>query len=506
MTLFARYSTPQTGADVLRRHLVLLLLVTLLTRGVMVLSYPLHGLGVDDNQAAQVDLMDRILAGEPFANMRYNTGYALVMAPVAALTGLFPRLDDRLFLLVQVSLASLIPFLAYDLLRQRRTPRQALGVALLVALDPFGWQWAHRVLPVWFVAFALMLALWLIERGLTWRRRWLWVTLAGLLLGLATLARLNAAVLAALMGVFFFFRTGLLWRERWLGFGLIGVTSGGLLIAYLGLIHLPTTGTLAPSCLANANWLTQLPYKGVPIERDNGPATAEYLRLLSLEPLREITFYAPSYPLWQNPGPWVPEAEREAFLAQEPPDIPDATTTGFPGALYYYLGPCATDALLGQVYWEGVRAHPGRWLAGTLRALGVMLVQDQNGAVFDHWYLARHEAVTWGEPLGWGFRRAVGDGFDGQIVWEPGVWLMSHTFDGWNAFKWLTPLALVLVLWSRNGLAWRAMALLLAMIVLLSLNARPEPRYIAILYPLYPLLIGDGLVSLRALWQRTRPR
>ena len=66
-----------------RRHLLILLLLTVLVRGWLFVSYPLGG--TDDNQAAQVYLIDQLLHGNLLiGNLRYQTGYPLVIASVVA--------------------------------------------------------------------------------------------------------------------------------------------------------------------------------------------------------------------------------------------------------------------------------------------------------------------------------------------------------------------------------------------------------------------------------------
>ncbi|MCY4022454.1 MAG: hypothetical protein OXF32_03310 [Anaerolineaceae bacterium] len=62
------------------------------------------------------------------------------MVPVAAVGQLFGRLDERIVLLVQVTLCATIPFLLYDLVRRHHSRRAALVVALLTLLDPYGLQ------------------------------------------------------------------------------------------------------------------------------------------------------------------------------------------------------------------------------------------------------------------------------------------------------------------------------------------------------------------------------
>lgn len=148
----------------MKRHLLILLALTVLIRGVMFISYPLGGQG--EGIAFYRYNVEQILAGDwQIGNVRYAPGFPLFMAPVAALGDLFGRFDDRIELLFQLTLASLIPFLLYDILRTRHSPKAAFVVAILSLIDPFGLQWAHFFTPVWWVALNLVLALWLLHHA-----------------------------------------------------------------------------------------------------------------------------------------------------------------------------------------------------------------------------------------------------------------------------------------------------------------------------------------------------
>ena len=56
-------SPTQSPRQVFRRHVLFLLLATLLIQGAMIISYPLGVANHDDNQAAQVYLMDELRSG-----------------------------------------------------------------------------------------------------------------------------------------------------------------------------------------------------------------------------------------------------------------------------------------------------------------------------------------------------------------------------------------------------------------------------------------------------------
>ena len=156
---------------IVKRHLVILLVLTVLIRGVMFISYPMGG--QDEQQGYHRYVVSKVLAGElQIGNLRYGPGYPLFIAPVSALGDRFGRFDDRIELLFQVALSSLIPFLLYDILRSRHSPRAAFVVAILSLIDPFSLQWAHFYTAVWLVALCLVLALWFLhhaERRHSWR-------------------------------------------------------------------------------------------------------------------------------------------------------------------------------------------------------------------------------------------------------------------------------------------------------------------------------------------------
>ena len=77
----------------------------------MYLAYPLPVTNDDDNQAAQSYLIDELLSGKLLiGNVRYNTGYAFIMAPVRALTG------------VRWAASTIAPFCLYKCWHTARSP------------------------------------------------------------------------------------------------------------------------------------------------------------------------------------------------------------------------------------------------------------------------------------------------------------------------------------------------------------------------------------------------
>ncbi len=493
--------SPRSVSRSVSRHLLILLLLTVLVRGWMFVSYPLGG--TDDNQAAQRYLIDQLLDGNLLiGNLRYQTGYPLVIAPVVAAARPFGQFDDRIVLLVQVALSAAIPFLIYDILRRRRSPREAFIVALVVLLDPFGWQWAHFWLPEWWIAFCLIAALWLIDQGLRRHRPIVWTALAGLLLGVASLARFNFAPIVALLGVCFFALSSLARRTRLLMFASLGIVSVSVIVLYVVLIQYPSTGAAALSCISGISLTESVEGKGLTIAAANGANSARYLDLLNHRAPREILFLSDTYADWRSSEAWASPQEQAAFQRQD-------FEGGYQVSAYtlvYYLGPCVVDDLLGGVYIETVRAQPLAMVAGTIRQAVAVLTQmpmDQS-AIAATLGLPTYDSLTF-EPGGMlGFRHAVEGYYTGQWVWSPGIWLFSSLFPLINLLKWLTLPALVWAWRSREWFYRAAALLLLAWALLLSTVDQPEPRIYSALYPLTPILIGAMIAAVLRWWAARR--
>lgn len=503
----------------LKRHLVILFVVTVIVRGIMFISYPMGG--VDDDQSAQRYLIDELVDGNwKIGNLRYNTGYAFFIAPVAAVAQPFGRLEDRIILLVQILLSSTVPFLVYDIIRSRRSGREALIVALVVALDIFGLQWAHWAVPVWWVAWGLMVALWLINRALRtpgshW---WLWIVSAGLVFGVAILGRTEAAVLAATLGLAFLALQRLPWRRRLLILGLFGGGVVGVFGMYLVVVQKASTGTMRPSCMTGVNLLLSAYSKDIRLEADTGPQTRHLLALLALDPPREVVFSAADYPNWRKPGTWATPGEEAAFLDQPTGEPKARVETSFPGDLIYFMGLCPTNELLNEVILESVKQQPGRWLVEVLGTAGQVLVHDPDPCCEDL-YLPRYNLLTLRKTENdvlnaVGFRIAGGEGsprrnkhpfnpggefYTGQYVWAPGIWGFSGIFDRAMLVFWLTPLAMIWALGSRDWFYRVVVVMLLAGVLVVSVFNMSQPRIYASFYPLYAILIG-GLLAVAARW------
>ncbi len=483
-----------------RRHWLILILATLVVRGALYFSYPLPVAGRDDNQAAQVFLMDELASGEfLIGNVRYNTGYPLVMWPFHALTRLLGANHDRFFLLVQLTVYSAIPFLVYDMMRRRFNPLTALITALTVLLDPFGLQWAHLYLPVWLIALLTVFALWAAERAwsATQRRRLALVALGALAIGLAILARLNFAPAAVIFGLSF-----LLWRhiprgERIALVSLVALITGGILGAYTLLIHFPSTGTFQLNCHSGMTLLASAVDKRIPVLASNGPHSAHYARLVALPTEKDLSSYSYTFPYWRKPGSWFSPAEVEEYLAQDVGDVADKIPVAIHAlAPNWFLGPCENSALQTRVYLEAVALHPLTLAVEIGRSIIVMLVQLPPADGFQNMYLDSVQNIKFLDDGALGFIRAHSALYKGNLVWRPGIAVFSALFAPVNLIKLLTPLALALALWRRDWLLATVGLLLLACLLAIALAAHIEPRLYGSLWPMYAILIGWFLAEI----------
>jgi hypothetical protein len=413
-----------------------------------------------------------------------------MIAPVVAVSRLLGPFDERFVLLIQISLYSTIPFLLYDIVRTRRTPREGFIVALIALLDPFALAMPHFWLPEWLVMTLLVLGLWLIHRALLSPHSLRWVATAGFVLGLAGVARFNFMPMVAVLGVCFFLLRSISWRQRLAMFTTLGVTSAAVLVSYIVLIQIPSTGSTKLSCSLGRNLIDGLVAKNILLEASNGPATEYILYLMTLHPLREISFLADSYPNWRNPGSWVPEAERQAFFSQSYQRPPRYFATPFTSTLIYYLGPCEHDTLLQRVFGEGFRVYPERWLQATINVIRRLMIYSPEARTrLSQLPLAKHISVdTENGPLG--FRRADGDYYTGQWVWWPGIIGYSAILPFWNLLRLLNPFAMLYGLLSRAWFYRVAAIMLLIYTLMIATIDSPELRTYSALYPLSLLLWG----------------
>lgn len=486
------------------RHLWLLLLLTLFIQGGMYLSYPLPSANNDDNQSAQSYLIAELLNGNLLiGNVRYNTGYAFVMTPARALTRTLGRLDDRVFLLVQMLAYSAIPFMVYDMISRRFDRRTAIITALVVLADPFGLQWAHFRLPEWLIALVTVWALWLAT--LSWSanqsRRLKLVALAGIGLGLMIIARLNFAPLVAVFGGSFLFWRHIRLRQRLGLFGLVGLLAVSILGAYILLIQIPSTGGSRLSCTTGTTLLSAAHLKDLPLLASNGSRSTRYAELLTLKDEQGATIKPGQYQYWRIPGPWVNEAARNAFFAQPIGEPQEQISIYFPAVLFSYMGPCPLDGLLFDVALEAIALNPARYALESLRAVFNMLILHPTELAFPPQYLESPQDISFLGDGAFGIYRAESNLYNGHRVWKPGIIIFSHLFPLLNLLKLLTPLAIIAACWKRDWLLLTTAALYLVSLAAIATAAIAEPRYFAMVAPLGSMLLGWFLA--RFLWRIT---
>jgi len=465
-------------------------------KSMMFISYPFGG--QDDDQQYQRYMVQQLIEGNPYiGNLRYNTGYAFFIAPIETVASNFERLSDRLVLLFHLLVSSIVPLLVFDILHHYINRQRAFWIAFFVNLYPFGLQWAHFQLPVWLISVYLIIAIWLIHRAMQSNHKIRWFVLAGILLGFATIARLNVATMVGSIGLAVILYSNLTWRKRLVGFFLIGLWSVGVLVGYIILIHYPSTKTMTISCISGTNLLIGANEKSIPLRASNGEVSQRYAQLLTLPADFEATFYSDSYALWRIPGSWLSSAESTAFLSQSVGAYDEILSISFPGKLIYVLGPCETDKLLRNVYWEAVRLHPERFVLGFAETFIRVLVQAPYTDLADNQYLPKPEEINVAnhEPLG--FVRTQNGFYNGQIIWLPGVYIYSalETTLRWTVF--VIPFAALWALFFQKLWFYRTVALILVVgAATISLIAIIQPRIYASMWVLYAILIAGFIDSL----------
>ena len=498
-----------------RRHLVILLVLTLLIRGVMFISYPMGGQG--EAQSFHRYIVSKIVGGDlQVGNLRYSPGYPLLIAPVAAIGDLFGRFDERIELLFQVALSATIPFMLYDILRTRHSPKAAFIVAFLSLIEPFSLQWAHFSLPVWLVALCLVFALWLMHHAER-RRSWQLVLAAGLVTGFGILGRWNYAPVAVGIGCFLFFVRQEGFRRRIYHFALFGLSALMLVLLVHITVQVPATGVWNFSCISALNLIETVQQAGLSIHENNGPHSKRFLYLISLQPLPQHEtasgdyplWYADTFPLWQTPGTWVSDDARDNFLNQGESETllyeTNESIQKLTNWLTFYLGPCEIDSLLRGVFFETVIAEPLRWLLGIPANAWQLLQPPLTMGDFPDYTIPSADSMSFeGKGGRLSFQRAHQQFqfYNGHWVWRPGIELFTLLWAPLNALRFLIIPALFWAFFTR----WRvysalAFLLLLYVMVISTVDSPPEPRIYAIVYPLGPVLVGGLLV---AVWERLR--
>lgn len=502
-----------------KRHLLILLVLTVLIRGVMFISYPMGG--QDESQGYYRYNVTQILSGDwQIGNLRYAPGYPLIIAPVSAIGDLFGRFDERIELLFQLALSATIPFMLYDILRSRHSPRAAFVVALLSVVEPFSLRWAHFYIPVWWVALCLVFSLWLLHYAKQHIRSGgggtFLVCLAGLVSGLGILGRWNyAPVVAGLGCLLLLVQREHHWR-RLRNFITFGLSAVLLVFLVHVTVQVPATGVWNFNCISGINLLETVQWADLTLHEDHGYSSKQLLFLSNLEPLPQHAtdngdyplWYSSGFPLWQTPGTWVTEAERLDFLRQSilttVPFIADLNIHRLVNWLFFYLGPCELDQLLRDVFFETVFAEPLPWLLGIPTNALQLLQPPLTMGEYPDYTLPPSGSLTYEEDGGGlGFQRSYGrwDHYSGQWVWRPGIEIFSLLRGPLNALRYLVFPALVWALFTRWRVYTALASLLLLYVFTLGAIDSPEQRIYAIVYPLGPVLVGGFLETL---WDRSR--
>ena len=189
---------------------------------------------------------------------------------------------------------------------------------------------------------------------------------------------------------------------------------------------------------------------GLQLHVDHGPNSKHLLHLISLgqtSPLDTPTvtrggLYSDVFPLWQTPGTWLTDSERDAFLHQDELEVPLLETSEdineLTTPLLFYIGPCEVDRLLRAVFFETIAAEPLPWLLSIpVNAWRLLLPQLVIGE-FSVNVIPSAGSLEYEAGSGLlGFQRAFGglDHFTGQWVWRPGIALFTLLWAPLNSLR-----------------------------------------------------------------------
>lgn len=260
---------------------------------------------------------------------------------------------------------------------------------------------------------------------------------------------------------------------------------------------------------------------GLTLQADNGPHSQRLLALIEAgqSSPRAVISFSEALPLWQNPGTWLSQEERDVFL-HSVPNEPQLRETSeniniltWMSPLLGYLGPCEIDRHLRAVFFETVLTEPLPWLLDIPRNMWDLLRPALSGldSPFPSYSLPHAELIEYEDSGVLGFARAVRHvthHYTGQWVWRPGIEIFSRLWAPLNALRFLVHPALVWALFTRHRVYTAIAFLLLLYVFVIGAIDYPEHRIYAIVYPLGPVLVGGFLVALwergKTLWQRYR--
>ena len=322
------------------------------------------------------------------------------------------------------------------------------------------------------------------------------VAMAALGLGWMTLARVNFAPAVAVFGLSFLLWRHIPLRHRLAQVALAGMISAGLLAGYILLIQIPSTGTRTLSCVAGQNLVFGSSLKEIPLRASNGPQSSYYAGLLTLESVRQSRNPVPPYAFWRRPGPWVSEVEQTSFIAQPIGVLQEEIRIHFPMVLYWHMGICRTDALLYGISVEAISRHFDIIVLETVKAVGDMVILHPSELSLSPLFLEQPQRISWKGDGIFGFYRAESKAYNGHRIWRPGVIVYSALFPLLNMAKLLTPFAMLAAYWRRDWLLVTIATLMLVSLTAIAVATVPDPLHIAMLAPLYSILIGWFLAQL----------
>jgi hypothetical protein len=363
--------TKRAGVEISRDwFLVILVSAILLVRTLFVLSYPFHIEGDGETYYA--------LLQECQAHLLHATGYIFFSLPLRLLATLLGTEPANLLLYFQQAFSAASVVALYLALR-RIIPRWISFLACLpLGIDAQMVAAAGTSRPEFLQADILMLLVSSAIFGLTSIRRrdkTLFYLAAGLLGMAGYLTKYNFLPVLGFCLVTLF-DGGLPWKARWwmLGKSCLGATL--LFIVFVATFHYPTTGSLRLNLEHGWIHTMKLAEANIPLLPANGIATQKYIVLSESLP-----------PMGAGPGPWkkideVPEVVRAPFrqkwstllATNDAGYVRDAlnaspqrrATYYHPDSfcqIYYHLGLKEAENLLRDVFLEGVRGYPGRYLS-----------------------------------------------------------------------------------------------------------------------------------------------
>lgn len=365
--------TKRAGAAL--RHdgfLVILASSILLVRIVYILSYPFHIEGDGETYYALLQASQ--------AHLLHATGYIFFSLPFRLLATLLGTEPANFLLYFQQAFSAASVTVLYLALK-RVIPRWiGFLVCLLLGIDAQMVAAAGTTRPEFLQADFLMLLVSSATFGLTsvsHRNKTIFYLGAGVLGMAGYLTKYNFLPMLAFCLVPLF-DAGLGWKSRFrmLGGSCLGATV--LFVVFFATFHYPTTRSWQLNLEHGWIHILKLKEANIPIHPDNGIATQKYIILAnSLPPFGSLE-------AWKKLE-GVPDAVRAPFRTKWGPLL-ESHDAGYVRAalnastkqraydqldfnpIYYHLGLKEAENLLRDVFLEGVRRYPGRYLSNIRRA------------------------------------------------------------------------------------------------------------------------------------------